>query len=65
MLIVLSAATAMVIWIILWGLGAKGFDGFMIALLIVLLATTAHLLLPYLPGNRKGEDDPVDPAPYN
>ena len=65
MLLVLSAATAMVIWIVLWGLGAKGFDGFMVALLIVLLGSTVYMLLPYLPGNRKGKDDPVDPAPFN
>ena len=64
MLLVLSAAAAMVIWIILWALGTKGFDGFLVALMIVLLAATVNLVLPYLPGNRKGKDDPVDPAPF-
>ena len=65
MLLVLSAAAAMVIWIILWALGTKGFDGFLVALMVVLLAATVNLVLPYLPGNRKGKDDPVDPAPFN
>jgi hypothetical protein len=65
MLLVLSTAVAMVIWITLWGLGAKGFDGFMVAILIVLLAATVHLVLPYLPGRRKAVDAPADPAPFN
>jgi hypothetical protein len=64
MLIVLSTAAAMIIWIILWALGIKGFDGFLAAILIVLLAATVHLVLPYLPGNRRGRDEPADPAPF-
>jgi hypothetical protein len=65
MLLVLSAATAMVVWIVLWALGAKGFDAFMLALLIVLLGSTLNLILPFLPGKRRGVDEPVDPAPFN
>jgi|tagenome__1003787_1003787.scaffolds.fasta_scaffold20742928_2 hypothetical protein len=65
MLLVLATAAAMVIWIVLWGLGIKGFDGFMVALLLVLMASTVYMVLPYLPGNRKGKDEPVDPAPFN
>ena len=65
MLIVLSTAAAMVIWIVLWGLGAKGFDGFLVAIMVVLIAATVNLLIPYLPGNRKGQDEPRDPAPFN
>ncbi len=65
MLLVLSAAASMVIWIILWALGAKGFDAFMLALVLILLAATVNLVLPYLPGNRKAEAEPRDPAPFN
>jgi hypothetical protein len=65
MLLVLSAAASMVIWIILWALGAKGFDAFMAALVLILLASTISLLLPGLPGNRKAEAEPRDPAPFN
>ena len=64
MLLVISTAAAMVIWIILWAIGAKGFDAFMVALLIVLLAATVHLVLPYLPGRRRAQDQAPDPAPY-
>jgi Mn2+/Fe2+ NRAMP family transporter len=65
MLLVLATATAMVTWIILWSLGVKGFDGFLVGLLLVLMATTAYIVLPFMPGNRKGKDEPVDPAPFN
>jgi hypothetical protein len=65
MLLVLSTAAALVLWIILWALGAKGFDAFMVSIVIILLSATASAILPFLPGNRKGTDEPVDPAPFN
>ncbi len=40
--LVLTATAGLVIWIVLWALGAKGFDAFM-------LATVDH------PGRRDGE----------
>jgi hypothetical protein len=64
MLLVLSAATAMIVWIVLFALGAKGFDGFLVALVVMLLAAVVNLLLPYLPGNRRAQDEPRDPAPF-
>jgi hypothetical protein len=64
MLLVISTAVAMVLWIVLWALGAKSFDAFLVALLVMLLAATAHLLLPYLPGRRDAPDDSPDPAPF-
>lgn len=48
-----SATTfALVLWIVLWALGTKAIDGFMLALVIVLVGVTVRMLLPYLPGNR-------------
>jgi hypothetical protein len=64
MLIVLSTAFAMLLWIVLWALNVKSFDAFMAGLLVMLLAVTAHIVLPYLPGNRKAADQQPDPAPY-
>jgi hypothetical protein len=64
MLIVLSTAVAMVLWVLAWALGVKGFDAFMLGLVVVLLASTAQVIIPYLPGNRKGSDDAPDPAPF-
>jgi hypothetical protein len=65
MLLVLSTAAAMVLWVILWALGAKGFDAFLVALLLVLIAGTVSLMLPYLPGRRRASDQTQDPAPFN
>ena len=32
----------------------KSFDAFLIAMLLVLLAATGRLLMPFLPGGRRG-----------
>jgi hypothetical protein len=51
--LVLATTIGLIIWIVLWSLGAKGFDGFMITVVIALLAATARMLVPHLPGNRE------------
>jgi hypothetical protein len=43
----------LVVWIVLWAIGAKGFDAFLITLLMLVLAAAARLVVPYLPGNRR------------
>lgn len=48
-----TAAIGLVVWIVLWSLGAKGFDAFMLTTLIVVLAATVKLLVPYLPGRQE------------
>jgi hypothetical protein len=50
--IVLATTVGLMLWIVLWSLGAKAIDGFMITTVIVLLAATVKMLVPYLPGNR-------------
>jgi hypothetical protein len=65
MLIVLAAAASAVLWVLLWGLGAKAMDALMLSLLIMVLAATAQAVLPFLPGNRAGTDEDPDPAPFN
>jgi hypothetical protein len=50
--LVLSTTAGLVIWIVLWALGASGFDAFLITIVIVVIAATARMLVPYLPGNR-------------
>jgi hypothetical protein len=51
--LVLATTAALCIWIVMWALGAKGFDAFMVVLAIVLAAATARIIAPYLPGNRE------------
>jgi hypothetical protein len=51
--IVVATTIGLIIWIVLWAIGAKPFDAFMITVLIALVAATVRILLPYLPGNRR------------
>jgi hypothetical protein len=57
MLLLLATILGLVIWIVLFFLGAKALESFLITLLIVLLAATWHLVAPYLPGHRGADDD--------
>ena len=38
----------LVIWIVLWSLGAKSFDAFLITMLVVLVAAMAKVIVPTL-----------------
>ncbi len=50
--LVLAATFGLIVWIVLWALGAKGFDAFMIATVIILIGATLKILTGYLPGRR-------------
>ena len=54
----LSTCAGLVLWIVLWSLGVKSFDAFMLTILIVLIAATMRFVTPYLPGNRPSQDEP-------
>jgi hypothetical protein len=54
MALVLATTAGLVLWIVLWSIGAKAIDAFMITTVIVLVGATARMLAPYLPGNRDG-----------
>ncbi len=43
------------LWIVLWAVGGKSFDAFMLTMLIVLGAAAARIIAPYLPGNKPGD----------
>ena len=55
--IVLTLTTAMVVWLILWAIGGSGFDGFLVALVIMLFAAAGKVFAPFLPGNRPDPDE--------
>ena len=57
MLLFLATILGLVIWIILFFIGAKALESFLLTLLIVLLAATWQVLSPYLPGSRRTGDD--------
>jgi hypothetical protein len=41
-----------VVWIVLWALGAKGVDAFLLAGSIILVGASLRILSSYLPGRR-------------
>jgi hypothetical protein len=64
MLILVTGVASLVLWIVLWAIGAKAFDAFMLTAVLVLTAATIHIIWPMLPGNRK-PSGPTDHPPYN
>jgi hypothetical protein len=50
--LVVATTFGLVVWIVMWALGIKPFDAFLITVLVVLVGATVRILLPYLPGNR-------------
>ena len=50
--LVLATTFAMLVWIVLWAMGAKALDGFLVAMVIITLAATVRILKPYLPGRE-------------
>jgi hypothetical protein len=50
--LVLTVTAGLVVWIVLWAIGAKGFDAFMIATAIILVGAATKILSGYLPGRR-------------
>ncbi len=50
--LILTVTAGLVVWIVLWALGAKGFDAFMLATVITLIGASLKILSSYLPGRR-------------
>jgi hypothetical protein len=54
--VLLTAIAGLVVWVVLWAIGVKSFDAFLITIVMVLIAAMAHMLAPYLPGRRSRSD---------
>jgi hypothetical protein len=50
--LVLTVTVGLIVWVVLWALGAKGFDAFMLAAVIILVGACLKILSGYLPGRR-------------
>ncbi len=50
--LVLATTAGLVVWLVLWALGVKAIDSFLITVVIVVVAATGRIMAPYLPGNR-------------
>ena len=53
--VLLTLIAGLVVWIVLWAIGAKSFDAFLITLVMLIVAAAAHMIWPTLPGNRDPE----------
>ena len=56
--VLLTLIAGLVVWIVLWAIGAKSFDAFLITIVMLIVAAAAHIIWPTLPGNR----DPDRPS---
>jgi hypothetical protein len=50
--LVLTITGGLVVWIVLWALGVKSFDAFLLTTVIVLTGAALRILSGYLPGRR-------------
>jgi predicted PurR-regulated permease PerM len=46
--VIVALTVGLVVWIVLWALGVKSFDGFMITILLVISAATARIAEPFV-----------------
>jgi hypothetical protein len=50
--LILTVTSGLIVWIVLWALGTKGFDSFLLATAIILVGASMKILSGYLPGRR-------------
>jgi Mn2+/Fe2+ NRAMP family transporter len=55
--LLLTTIAGLIVWIVLWAIGVKSFDAFLITLGMVIVAATLRIVAPYLPGNRPDPDE--------
>jgi hypothetical protein len=53
--LLVSLIAGLVIWLVLWAIGVKSFDAFLLTIGVVLIAVTVRIISPFLPGNRPDE----------
>jgi hypothetical protein len=49
---IITITTGLVAWIVLWAIGLKGFDAFLLATVIILAGASVKILSGYLPSRR-------------
>lgn len=53
-----ALTVGLIIWIVMWALGVKAFDAFLIVILLTLIAATARIASPFI--NKLVKPDPID-----
>ena len=49
--LVLATTAGLIVWIVLWSLGSKPIDSFMITTVIIVVAATVGMVVAQLPGS--------------
>jgi hypothetical protein len=49
---ILTLTAGLVIWIVMWAVGSKGIDAFLVATAVILIGATLRIVSGYLPGRR-------------
>lgn len=57
MFLTVAATIGFLVWIVLWSIGVKALDAFLLTALIITTAATIKMVLPSLPGNRASVDE--------
>jgi hypothetical protein len=50
--LLLATVLGLVVWVVLWAVGVKSFDAWLLGLAIVLVAATARIVARYLPSRE-------------
>ena len=53
--LLLTTIAGLVVWIVLWAIGVKSFDAFLITITMIVIAATFHVFAPFVAGNRGDE----------
>jgi Mn2+/Fe2+ NRAMP family transporter len=54
--LLLTTIAGLVVWIVLWAIGVKSFDAFLITVGMVVIAATFRVFGPAAPGSRPDEE---------
>ena len=52
--LVATVAASLVLWVVMWALGIKAFDGFWIVIGILIVAVVGRMLARHVPGRESG-----------
>lgn len=50
--LILATTFGLSLWLVLWSIGAKSFDAFMLAITIIIVAAGVRIALTYLPSRQ-------------
>ena len=57
MVLLLTTIAGLVVWIVLWAIGVKSFDAFLITMLMILIAGGVQVFSSHLSARRGGDRD--------